>query len=122
MSAWKTHINHLCYFWTTALLLLFQQYSVQVWVGVDIHWLLNDSVICVVGLSTAEPRKAVVAGNYCGGRLGFMLGWAACCCPLLTHPPLFLILSIPLSLFLSYPFTLSLSLYPLIALFEQGME
>lgn len=66
------------------LLLLFEHRGVQVWVGVDIPWLLNDSVICVVGLSTAEPRKAVVAGNCCGGRLDFMLGWTACCCPFLS--------------------------------------
>lgn len=41
-------------------LLLFEQYSVQVWVGVDIHWLPNDGVICVVGLSRAMED--------CGGR------------------------------------------------------
>ncbi|XP_005729683.1 neuronal calcium sensor 1b [Pundamilia nyererei] len=32
----------------------------------------------------SEPRKAVVAGNCCGGRLDFMLGWTACCCPFLS--------------------------------------
>lgn len=84
MSARKTlYLSFVCYFWRAELLLLFEQYSVQVWVGVDIHWLPNDSVICVMGLSTAEPRKTAVAGNCCGGRLGFVLGWAACYCPLL---------------------------------------
>lgn len=89
--------------------------AAQVWVGVDIHWLLNDSVICVVGLSAAQPRKAVEAGNCCGGRLGFVLGWVARCCP---------ILSLPLSFLLSVPpfHPVSLMLYPLIALFERGME
>jgi len=63
----------------------------------------------VVGPSTEEARKAAVPGNCGGGRLGIMLGWTACCCPVLV-------------VFLSYPFTLPLWLYPLIALFEHGME
>lgn len=50
-------INHL-----SLLLLLFEQRRVQVWVGVDIYWLLNDSVICVVCLST---EGCYVAGNCC---------------------------------------------------------
>lgn len=81
---WGRFIYRWCYFWSTALLLLFERHSVQVWVGVDIHWLLNDSVICVVGLST---EGCYVAGNCCGGRLGFVLSWAARCCPALSFSP-----------------------------------
>lgn len=80
------------------------------WVGVDIHCCLM-TVLFVWWVSPAEPWLADVAGNCCGGRLGFMLGWAVSGCPLL-----------PLFLFPSYPFALSPSLYSLIALFELGME
>lgn len=59
--------SHVGYFWSPGLL-LFEQYGVQVWVGVDFHWLLNDSVICVDGVSAAETWGAVVAGNCCAER------------------------------------------------------
>lgn len=72
--------------------------SMQVWVGVDFHLLLNDTVICVDGVSAAEARRTVVTGNCCAERLGIMLGWTARCRPALLVFP-----------FLSYPFTLPLS-------------
>lgn len=89
-------INHLC----LKLIVIIWAAPLQVWEGVDIHWLLNDSVICVVCLYT---EGSYVAGNCCWGRLDFVLG--------------LLLLSLSLS-----PLCLSLLLYPLIALFEQGME
>lgn len=72
-----------CYFRSTGLL-LFELYSVQVWVGVDFHRLLNDSVICVNGVSAAEAWRAVVAGNCCAERAGITLGWTPRCRPALV--------------------------------------
>lgn len=70
------------------LLLLLEQHSVQVWVGEDILWLLNNSVIYVGGgLSSPEASKVVVAGNCSGGRLGITLGWSAFCRPSHSFSP-----------------------------------
>lgn len=44
-------INRFASYFQSAAVLLFERYSAQVWVGFDIHWLLNDSVICAVGPS-----------------------------------------------------------------------
>lgn len=56
-----------------------------------------------------SPRKAVV-----WQEIAVEEDWASCWAGLLA--------AVLYSLFLSYPFALSLSLHPLIALFEQGME
>lgn len=58
-----------------------------------------------------SPRKADV-----WQEIAVEEDWASCWAGLLTA------VLYSLSLFLSYPFALSLSLYPLIALFEHGME
>lgn len=61
------------YFQSTAALFS-EPNGMQVWVGFDIHWLLNNRVICALGPS---EEGFCVAGNCCGGRLGFVLGRAA---------------------------------------------
>lgn len=84
----------------------------QVWVGVDIHRLLNDSVICVAGSPHSRSRESCCSRKLLWRKIRDHVGLD--CLPLsCTRLSLF-------TLLLFHP--ASLLLHPLIALFELELE
>ncbi len=79
----------------------------QVWVGVDIHWLLNDSVICVVGLSTAETEESCCGRKLLWRKIGLRAGLGCLLLSFTLSPSLSLSLALSLSPF--RPVSLALS-------------